>query len=175
VKYSRWFLVAIFALAFVLRFWQLGNVPASISNDEAAYIYSAYSIWKTGSDIAGHHLPLSINLDNSFSPVPVYVIAPFVGLFDLNAFWGRFPFALMGFLSVVLLYFIVKQLLNERIALFSAFAFAVSPWHLQLSRSTLDGISGLFFFLLGFCVFLKKYKNGSILWSLPLFMIAKKG
>lgn len=172
MKYSRVLFWIVIILAFILRFWQLGNIPESASNDEAAYIYSGYSIWETGRDIAGVKFPLSINLDNSFSPVPVYIIAPFVGIFELNAFWGRLPFALAGFGSVVIFYFIVRELLKERIALLATFAFAISPWHLHLSRTTLDAVLALFFFLLGFYIFLKTYKKGSILWSFPSFFLA---
>ncbi len=172
MKYSRVLFWVVIGLAFVLRFWQLGNVPGSVSNDEAAYIYSGYSIWETGRDIAGVKFPLSINLDNSFSPVPVYIIAPFVGIFELNAFWGRLPFAFAGFGSLILFYFIVRMLLKERIALFATFSFTISPWHLHLSRTTLDAVFALFFFLVGFYLFLKFYKKGSILWSFPAFLLS---
>jgi hypothetical protein len=55
-------LLLVIFLAVLLRVWQLGNIPASITNDEAGYIYSSYSIWRTGHDVAGKLFPLSINL-----------------------------------------------------------------------------------------------------------------
>ncbi|MCJ7740040.1 hypothetical protein MUP32_01830, partial [Candidatus Microgenomates bacterium] len=53
-------LMAIFLLAFILRFWQLGSVPQSLDWDEASLGYNAYSIMKTGRDEYGSFLPLSI-------------------------------------------------------------------------------------------------------------------
>jgi 4-amino-4-deoxy-L-arabinose transferase-like glycosyltransferase len=155
------FLVFIIILASILRLWQLGSIPSGLSNDEAGYIYSAYSLWNTGHDVAGKFLPLSINLDASFSPVYIYLTAPFVGILGLS------PFA------VLLLYLLTKKMLRDRrIALAAAFVLAVSPWHLQISRAALDATVAMFFYLFALLVFCIKVKKGSILWSLPLWLLA---
>src|SRR6185312_9145899 len=116
-KYILLILIIVFALA--LRVWQLNTLPFGVENDEVSYIYSAYTVWQTGGhDIAGKFLPLSINLDSSLSPVPVYITAPFVGLFGLSPLTGRLPFALAGVGSVILVYFLAKVLFkNEYIGL----------------------------------------------------------
>lgn len=172
---KKYFLfLSIVVLASFLRFWQIDKVPSGITNDEAGYMYSAYSIWKTGHDITGSFFPLSFNLDNSFSPVPVYLISPFVGLFGLSIFTGRLFSSLSGIGSVILIYFIAKYLFkNQGIALAGMFVLAVSPWHLQFSRSAYEAGLALFFILLGTVLFMRGVeKRGEILWSLPFFILA---
>lgn len=163
----------ILLLAFILRIFKLGDIPIGVTNDEASYIYSAYSIWRTGHDITGVFLPLSFNLDNSFSPVPVYLLSPLVGLFGISAFTGRLLFSLAGIGSVVLIYFITKYLFrNPSIALASMFVLAVSPWHIHFSRAAYEGGLSLFFILLGTYLFMRGLgKKGEILWSLPIFIL----
>lgn len=167
------FLGIILLLAAFLRFFQIGNIPFGITNDEASYIYSAYSIWETGKGLDGTVLPLSFNVDSSNSPVPVYISSPFVGLLGVSSASGRLPYVLLGIASVLLVYLIVKKLLeNPTIALLSAGVLAVSPWHVFVSRTAYDTVSAMFFFLLGIYIFVLNYKKGNILWSLPAFVLA---
>lgn len=173
-KKTNLIFVFIVVLAAFLRFYKLGTIPMGIVNDEAGYMYSAYSIWMTGHDLAGKFLPLSINLDNSFSPIPIYLGAPFIGILGLSPFVGRLPFALIGLGSVILIYFIAKQLFNNRgIALASMFVIAVSPWHIQFSRAAYDAGLVVFLILLGTYLFMKGIKaGGGVLWSIPIFILA---
>ncbi len=165
----------ILTVAVFFRFYQLGRIPAGVSNDETVHIYSANSIWKTGHDFAGKFLPLSFNFDFSYSPVPVYLIAPVVGLFGMNAVTGRLPFALAGIGTVGLVYVLAKFLFRRNsIALLAMMAMAVSPWHMFFSRTAYEAGLALFFFLFGMVLFLRGQKRGSgsdVLWSLlPFFL-----
>lgn len=165
--------VAILLIAASLRLMGLGTVPYGFANDEVSYIFSGYTIASTGGfDIMGKFLPLSMNLDSSLSPVPVYIIALFIKLFGLSPFVARLPFALMGIGSIVLLYFICKEVFKkERIALFSMLVFSLSSWHIFITRGVWDVISAQFFLLLGLFLFLRGLRKGSILFSLlPFFM-----
>ena len=168
-------LILIVLLASVLRLWNLGEMPSGITNDEAGYIYSSYSILKTRKDLVGNFMPFSFNLDNSFSPVPVYLIIPFLSFYGISPFSGRLVFALAGIGNVILIFLIAKSLFNSKIAFFSAFMMSVSAWHLQVSRMAYDGGIALFFYLLGIYIFLKNIKNENtkkILLSLPFFLLA---
>ncbi len=166
---------SILLIATFLRLWQLGSVQPGLANDEAGIIYSAYSIWKTGREPAGKFLPTSIQLDNSFSPVYIYITAPFVGLLGLSPWAGRLPFALTGIMSVLLLYFIVKKLSdNDIVALGAAGILALIPWHIYVSRAAFDANFALVFFLAGIYAFLTSQNKRvrSILWSLLWFFLA---
>jgi len=166
------FLGLILLVSAFLRFYKLGEIPVGHTNDEANYIYSAYSVWHTGHDLAGNYLPLSFNLFNSFSPVPVYLIAPFLGVLGLSPFAARLPFALVGVGFVFLSFLLARKLLNnDFMALATAFILAVSPWHLQLSRIAYGGTLALFFYTLAIYIFLATKEKGNVYWSLPAFLL----
>lgn len=165
-------LFCILLLASTLRLFDLGSIPYGLTNDESSYIYSSYSVWKTGRGIDGTFLPLSFNTDSSNTPVPVYIDAPFVGLLGVSPFSGRLPYALLGIASVFLIYLIAKKLFkNDWIGIFSAFVMAVSPWHVHLTRAAFDVGVALFFYLLGIFLFINGFKKGNILWSLIPFLL----
>jgi 4-amino-4-deoxy-L-arabinose transferase-like glycosyltransferase len=166
-------LILIILLAAFLRLWQLGSVPSGIPDDEAAYIYNAYSVWHTGKDILGNLMPLSFNAHSSMSPVPVYLIAPFVGTLGLSAFSGRLPAALASIGSVFLLFLLAKNIFKNRlIALFSALLLAISPWALQIGRGAIpDAVFALFFLLFGIYVFVVNIHTRRFLWSLVPFLL----
>ena len=100
-------LAGIIFLAFFLRFYQLGNNPPSLTWDEAAWGYNAYSIGIDGRDEFGRFLPLDyLESFGDFKP-PVYAyldVLP-VKIFGLNEFAVRFPSALFGVLTVIATYF----------------------------------------------------------------------
>lgn len=171
-KYTRFILLGILLLATILRFWNLGEIPGGMTEDEKIYIYNGYSIWQTQKDIVGEYLPLAFNHVNSFSPVPIYLIAPFVGLLNLSLFSARLPFAIMGVLGIWILFLITRRLFQkDSIALASAMVLTLSPWHLQFSRIAYDGAAALFFILCGVYLFLRLKDRGSIFFSLPFFLL----
>lgn len=169
---TRRLFIFLLILSCTVRLYLLGSIPAGVTNDEATYIYSAYSIWKTGHDFAGRFLPLSFTIAYSYSPVPVYLIAPFVGLFGMNLFTGRLPFALAGVGISILLYVLAKSMFRrDDIALAAMAIAAVSPWNVFFSRIAYEAGFAVFFFLLATVVFVKGAKQGNILWSLVPFLL----
>lgn len=166
-------LLLILLIAGVLRIAFIGNVPYGFANDEVSYILSGYSIASTGGyDIAGKFLPLSVNLDSSLSPVPVYILSVFIKLFSLSPLVSRLPFALMGVGIVAFVYLIAKELFKKNeIAFLSALIISLSSWHILITRGVWDVVSAQFFYLAGMYIFLKKVEKGSVLWSLPLYLL----
>ena len=144
-------------LAAFLRFWQLGSVPSGATNDEVTYIYNAYSIAITFKDVAGNFLPLSFNFFNSFSPLAIYVMSPFVGILGLSLFCSSLTICISWHSGSFLLFLIAKNITNNYyIALSAAFVLSVSPWHLQFSRVSYDGALALFFIYLEHTFFLRR-------------------
>ncbi len=165
-KYIPWvILLIIFFLAVSLRFWNLGKVPVSLTDDETRLVYNSYSIWITAKDINEVFLPVFfLNSGYAFNPIPIYLVSPIVGIFGLNIFTARLLFALTGALSILLVYLITEKLLdNKGIALFSSLVLAFNPWHLQISRIAYEGEIALFFYLLGTLLFLHVNKKTSFL------------
>ncbi len=157
-------IIFIFLLAFILRFWQLGSNPPSLDWDEASLGYNAYSILKTGRDEYGNFLPLSIRSFNDYKPpLYTYLTTIPVAMFGLNEFSTRFISALFGILTIIIAYFLIKELFPNKSFIFyllSFIFFALSPWHIQFSRIAFEANTALFFSICGIWLFLKGLKRG---------------
>ena len=158
---NKLFLIFILVLAVFLRFYQLGVNPPSLTWDEAAWGYNAYSIGIDGKDEFGRFLPHDyLESFGDFKP-PMYAyldVIPVKAL-GLNEFSTRFPSALFGVLTVLLTYFLVKRIFwnskeKQKYALASAFILAISPWHIMLSRAAFEANVATFFLVLGVWGFL---------------------
>lgn len=142
-------IISVFILAFFLRFYKVGSVPPGLYIDEASIGYNAYSILKTGTDEFGQDLPLWFKSFGDYKPpVYIYLTSVSMAIFGKNEFTVRFPSALLGSLTVVIVYFLVKRLFPaSHLALLTSFILTISPWHLQFSRAAFEANAALFFFV----------------------------
>ena len=154
-------LAIIVFIAVILRFYQLGSNPPSLTWDEVAWGYNAYSLGIDGKDEFGRFLPHDyLESFGDFKP-PVYAyldVIP-VKFLGLNEFAIRFPSAFFGVLTVLLTFFLVKRLFSqskhkENYALVSSLFLAISPWHILLSRGAFEANVASFFIALGIWGFL---------------------
>lgn len=148
-------LFAIF-LAFFLRFNQLDRIPPGLNRDEVSVGYNAYSIILTGRDEHGRFLPVYFEaIGDQKLPMMIYIPAVSIHFFGLTPFGVRFPFALLGSLTVVFTYFLIKKGLSLEhhhfvwLPTLSALLLAINPWHIYHSRAAYEVCLGLFFFTLG--------------------------
>lgn len=162
-KFLNWkvLLTGIVIIAAIIRFYHLGSNPPSLTWDETAWGYNAYSLGIDGKDEFGRFLPINyLESFGDFKP-PMYAyldIIP-IKIFGLNEFATRFPSALFGVLTVLLTFFLVSRILQtsknrEQIALFSALFLAISPWHIMLSRAAFEANVASFFIVFGAWAFL---------------------
>jgi 4-amino-4-deoxy-L-arabinose transferase-like glycosyltransferase len=98
-----------------------------------------------------------------------------VKLFGVTPFAARFPSAFFGVLTVLITYFLVKQLFfkskhKEWYGLSSALILAMSPWHLMLSRAAFEANIATFFLVTGVWLFL--YSMQQRKWLLPFSAIS---
>src|SRR3972149_1850928 len=165
MKYLYFLLICV--LGFVLRFAFLGEVPVSLHRDEAYLAYNAYSILMTGKDMSGALLPLHLE-SFYFSPSGYsYASIPFIFIFGLSQFSARFASALFGVLTIPVFYYLCLVIFNKfknkkTIALISSFFLAVSPWHINLSRTATENVIVVFFVVLAalaYFLWLDKKKN----------------
>jgi len=168
-------LVFIILVGFILRFSLLGEVPLSMHRDEAFFGYNAYSILLTGKDISGKLLP--IHLESFFmSPAGYsYFAVPFLLIFGLSDLAVRLPSAFFGTLTIPLVYLLTKKLFEKDknkniLAFFSGALFAVSPWHINLSRVATENVIVTFFVVLGVYFYLIYKKNKKRLNLLASFL-----
>ncbi|MDP3988180.1 MAG: glycosyltransferase family 39 protein [Candidatus Levybacteria bacterium] len=186
-KKSFLILLAVFFLGAFLRFYNLGDVPAGFHRDEVFLGYNAHSLLKTGHDISGNFLPLHFK-SFLFSPAGYsYFSIPFIAIFGLTEFSVRFASALFGSLTIIVTYCLVRELFGYRekmqnhtrnnaeiVALFSSFLLAITPWHINLSRTATENVIAVFFIALGtllYLRFLKSDKNYLLILSFLLFGI----
>ena len=157
----KFLLLAVILIAGFLRFYQLGANPPSLTWDEAAWGYNAYSIGINGQDEFGRFLPHDyLESFGDFKP-PMYAyldVIP-VKFLGLNEFSTRFPSALFGVLTVFLTYFLVQRIFwnakdKKNYALAATFILAISPWHIMLSRAAFEANVATFFLCLGVWGFL---------------------
>lgn len=154
-------LLFVFFLGFLLRFYKLDQVPYGFYQDESAIGYNAYSILNTGKDEYGKFMPVYFKSFGDYKlPAYIYLTVFSIKIFGLNEFAVRFPSALFGSLTVILLYFLVKELSqNRKIAYASSLLLAINPWNLQFSRAAFEVNVALFFSLFGAFMFIKSMKG----------------
>lgn len=165
MKKEHALLILIFIVAIFLRVYRLGDFPVGFHTDEAFLGYNAYSIFLTGKDMSGNFLPLHLK-SFLFSPAAYpYFSIPFIALFGLDPFSVRFASAFFGSLTIIITYFLTKELFCsfstkkiykiEFIALVSSLLVAISPWHINLSRTATENTVVVFFISIGVLFYLQ--------------------
>lgn len=167
----KWLLAALLFFSFVVRVYNISNIPAGFTPDEASYGYDAYSILKTGRDQWGRAFPIVLESHGDFKmPVYSYLALPSVFLFGLNVFSTRIINALLSTVAVYISYLLVLEILpqSERkkreISLLAAFLLSVSAWHIPLSRGAFEANLTTFFMPLALLLFFRSFKNHKLLY-----------
>src|SRR4030042_2816979 len=171
------YLLGVFLLASVLRFYQLGQNPPSLDWDEASLGYNAYSLLKTGKDEYGNTWPISIRSFNDYKPpLYTYISIPFIAIFGLTEFSVRLPSVISGVIAVAVLYFITKELFSNHlnsspyfkkmnsIPIISALLLCISPWHIQFSRVAFEANLALTCFMVAVLYLIKALKRPNNMW-----------
>ncbi len=178
--FKRYFVIInILILSTILRLGYLNISPPSLYSDEADQGYNAYSILKTGKDEHGVLLPISLRSFGDWKPpIETYLMIPFIWSLGLNEYSVRTPSSLLGVLSILLIYLVVRKIFDnyqykEKLSLLSAFLISFSPWHLHQSRSAMLVMIALFYFVLGlYCFILGLKKRGLLYVSITSFIFS---
>ena len=157
----KFLVILIFLLALFLRTYKLGSYPVSLTWDEAALGYNAYSILKTGKDEYGSVLPLIFKSFCDYKPgLYVYLAVPFVWLIGLSELAVRFPSALLGSLLAIVGYCLAKRLTSsERFGIIFSILLAINPWLIHFSRGAWEANVTVFEIFLAFYLFINGIKN----------------
>ncbi len=167
---SKFVLVLIVVLAFFLRVYKVNAIPPSLSWDEVSIGYNAYFILKTGRDEHGRFLPLDtfVAYGDYKPPLSIYATVPFVAAFGLNELAVRLPSVIAGTLTILIIFFLVKELFRRKdessfgIPATTSLLLALSPWHIQLSRAGFEANIALFFVTLGSYLILRARNNPTL-------------
>ena len=138
-------LVVITALAAGLRFFQIDRLPPGLSYDEAWNDRQALRV------VQGRGLPVYFMDERSDveEPLHIYLIAALFALAGPHAIGGRLVSALLGTLTIPLLFLATREMLraasptfqvrslresDDAIALLAAFVLATLYWHVHYTR-----------------------------------------
>ncbi len=151
----------IIILAASLRFFYLDKIPSGFIPEEVSTGWNAYSLLQTGRDEWNVPIPLIFRETGGFKlAFNSYLIIPVMAIFGVNELSVRIPTAIAGILSVLLTYNLVLLLLrSNKVALVASFLLTISPWHISMSRYSVDVNWGIPLFLSGLIFFLKSKLN----------------
>ncbi len=129
-------LVFILILGSFARLYGIGNMPNALNVDEASSGFDAFSLMKYGIDRNGNQFPVVLYAWGSGQSVLYSLITiPFIILGGLTEFTMRAPMAIIGIVSLYVMYYLLKNIFNDKkIALLGTFIFAICPWHIMKSR-----------------------------------------
>ena len=143
-KANALFLLILF-VAGVLRFYQLGSIPLGLQQDEASIGYEAYILARFGIDRNGYTWPVyPITWGcGGGSPLLIYLNVLSIRLFGTGIVKLRMIPAVCGVLTILFFYLVLriafeKKTYRNELSLLGAGFLAICPWHVILSRWSLD-------------------------------------
>ena len=126
------FLIGILLLAAFLRLYHISDYMTFLG-DEGRDVLVAKNMLEGHLTLLG---PRSSAGDFFMGPAYYYMITPFLWLFGLDPVGPAVMVALVGIVTVFLVYFVGKKFFNERAGLYAAALYAVSPLVISYSRSS---------------------------------------
>jgi len=139
-------ILCIFYLAgWFLFTYKLTDVPPGINGDEAAIGLIASSIAKTGHDPSGKFLPLFSNISwpDWKQPVTVYSTVATFKLFGTSFFNLRAVSVFFVLLSGTIIFFLAKEVYDEKLAILSLFIFSTIPIIMIQSHLAIENLAPL--------------------------------
>ena len=137
-KYKIIFVIIVGA---ILRLLYIGRVPGNYNffQDEAFSAYEAFSLVNYGFDSHGYHNPIYLEVWGSGqSAVQCYIQTIFMRLLGDTPVAIRLPQALLGCITLIFFYLLIKELADQKAAFWSTLVLAICPWHVTMSRWGLD-------------------------------------
>ncbi len=190
---NKYILIAYFSfvIGFLTRLLWIADFPNALNVDEASSGYEAYSILNYGIDRNGNFMPIFLeSWGSGQNALYTYLLIPFIKILGLNLLSVRLPMAIIGCISLIVLYKSLKQITTQKIATIGLLFLAICPWHIMKSRWGLESnlfpdmvlyavyfvinylktkkVKNIYFaaILLGFC----SYAYGTSYFFLPIFV-----
>ncbi len=138
-----------------LFFYKLGQ-SSLVAFDEAWYGSVAKEIIKSGDLI---NLKWNGSFYSDHPPAGYWMMALSLKIMGDSNLAVRLPSAILGFLSLIVIYFLGKELFNKTVGFASALSLASSYWFLFRARSGNLDVPLTFFFLLTLLLALKSVKD----------------
>ena len=149
-------LILIVAIGFFVRVWQL-DTGVHITVDEMHF-------WNGLMDLrSSSTMPILLPIDYiaSFTHIFPYLQKLSVDLLGPDLFAMRFPSAITGTLTILAVYFLVREGLDKNTALLAAALLAVFPPAMHFSRTALNNIGDPLFGTLALAFLIRAMKHNS--------------
>lgn len=154
-------LLSIVILGAIFRLYHLDGLPSDMFNDLAHIYQETDSILRGNWMIYGTVFP-------GREPLLFYLNALLAQISGLNFFTLKLSTALIGIVTLPVIYLLGRQAYNDAVGLVAALFLAVAKWHVLISRVGFRGILtplttalGLYFLLRG----LQQGRRGDLLWA----------
>lgn len=126
-------------IGILIRLYGIQYFPNGLNVDEASAGYEAYSILNYGIDRHGNHLPIFLeSWGGGQNALLTYLIIPFIKILGLNVLSVRLPMAVLGCISLIIMFLLLKRIKNQKFAVIGLIFFAICPWHIMKSRWGLE-------------------------------------
>lgn len=123
----------------LIRVIELSEFPKGLNPDEASSAYEAWAISNYGIDRNGKEFPVFlISWGSGQNALYTYLLIPFIKIFGLTTFATRLPMAIISCSSIIVIYYLFKEMINKKAGLIAATFLAICPWHIMKSRYGLE-------------------------------------
>ncbi len=163
--------VLAFVVGVIVRMYDMWGLPGGLNQDEALAAYESLSILRSGTDSHGYAFPLIfISWGSGMNVLTSYLALPFIYFFGFSTVVFRLPHLLVSIASLPIFYVFLKKTFNETTGAIGILMLAITPWHIMLSRWSLESniFPAIFLFGATAAVFAKQ-KNVMLPISAALF------
>ena len=187
-KTTHILLAVTIGIATFLRLFLLGSIPNGLQQDEASIGYEAFALAKYGVDRNGYAYPVHPLAFGSGgnSELMIYLNMISVKLFGTGIVKLRLLPAILGIATVFVFFFVLKEIFSaslfagkkNTLSIVGTAFLAVCPWHVILSRWSLDSNIMPFLQIIGlytFLVALRKRTAKSFALSAALLAVGMYG
>ena len=138
-KLYKYAVYLILIIGILIRIVGITDMPNALNCDEASAGYEAFSLLNYGIDRNGNHNPsFLVAWGSGQNALLTYLIIPLIKIFGLKTIAIRLPMAILGCVSLVLLYLLLRKISNKKLAIIGLAFFAICPWHIMKSRWGLE-------------------------------------
>lgn len=148
-------------LGWFLLTYKLTDVPPGINGDEAVIGFLASEIVKTGKDPEGNFLPLftKVSWPDWKQPVTIYSTVVVFKIFGTSYFNLKAVSVVFVLISGILVFFLTKEIYNQKLALISLLIFIVTPILMIQAHLAIENIAPLPFIVFWMLMIIKYEKQ----------------
>ena len=132
-------IIIIAIVGMLVRLIGIADMPNALNCDEASSGYEAFSIMKYGIDRTGNKYPAFLeSWGGGQNALLSYLMIPFIAILGLNLLSIRLPMAILGCISLIIMYLLLKKNYDKKLAIIGTAFLAICPWHILKSRWGLE-------------------------------------